>query len=133
MIQKPCLIIVEDSSKIRDQLLFFLKLPELEVLPANDGLEALELFDANKDRVRIVLTDIYMPHLEGLDFARILRQERGFTGPIIVLTQQGDSSMIHKAKELGASGWLIKPFKGNAFLMIIKRLLGRQEENKEVS
>ncbi|HYX34371.1 MAG TPA: hypothetical protein VE954_14805 [Oligoflexus sp.] len=48
MTQKPCLIIAEDSRTIHDQLLFFLKLPELEVLPAEDGLEALALFDANK-------------------------------------------------------------------------------------
>ncbi|MDQ3231664.1 MAG: response regulator [Pseudobdellovibrionaceae bacterium] len=133
MIQKPCLIIAEDSRTIRDQLLFFLKLPELDVLPAEDGLEALALFDANKDRVRVVLTDIHMPRLEGLDLAKILRQERGFTGPIIVLTQQGDNSMIRKAKELGVNGWLIKPFKGEELLLIIKCLLDQQEKKKEVS
>ncbi|HYX36666.1 MAG TPA: response regulator [Oligoflexus sp.] len=133
MIQKPCLIIAEDSRTIRDQLLFFLKLPELDVLPAEDGVEALALFDANKDRVRVVLTDIHMPRLEGLDLAKILRQERGFTGPIIVLTQQGDNSMIRKAKELGVNGWLIKPFKGEELLLIIKRLLDQQERKKEVS
>lgn len=128
MIQKPCLIIAEDSRTIRDQLLFFLKLPELDVLPAEDGVEALALFDANKDRVRIILTDIHMPRLEGLDLTRILRQERDFKGPIIVLTQQGDNSMIRRAKELGVNGWLIKPFKGEELLLIIKRLLGEKDK-----
>lgn len=132
MIQKPCLIIAEDSRTIRDQLLFFLKLPELDVLPAEDGLEALALFDANKDRVRIVLTDIHMPNLEGLEMSRILREERKFTGPIIVLTQQGDNAMIKRAKELGVNGWLIKPFKGDELLQIIKRLLLQPEKKKEV-
>jgi DNA-binding response OmpR family regulator len=132
MIQKPCLIIAEDSRTIRDQLLFFLKLPELDVLPAEDGLEALALFDANKDRVRIVLTDIHMPNLEGLEMSRILREERKFTGPIIVLTQQGDNAMIKRAKELGVNGWLIKPFKGDELLQIIKRLLLLPEKKKEV-
>lgn len=133
MIQKPCLIIAEDSRTIRDQLLFFLKLPELDVLPAEDGIEALALFDANKDRVRIVLTDIHMPRLEGLEMARILRQDRKFTGPIIVLTQQGDNAMIRKARDLGVNGWLIKPFKGDELLQIIKRLLASNEKSKEVS
>ncbi len=133
MIQKPCLIIAEDSRTIRDQLLFFLKLPELDILPAEDGLEALALFDANKDRVRVVLTDIHMPNLEGLDMARILREERGFTGPIIVLTQQGDNSLIKRAKQIGVNGWLIKPFKGDELLQIIKRLLDEHEKKKEVS
>jgi len=128
MIQKPCLIIAEDSRTIRDQLLFFLKLPELDILPAEDGIEALALFDANKDRVRIVLTDIHMPRLEGLDLTRILRQERDFKGPIIVLTQQGDNSMIRRAKDLGVNGWLIKPFKGEELLLIIKRLLGEKDK-----
>ncbi len=133
MIQKPCLIIAEDSRTIRDQLLFFLKLPELDILPAEDGLEALALFDANKDRVRVVLTDIHMPNLEGLEMARILREERGFTGPIIVLTQQGDNSLIKRAKQIGVNGWLIKPFKGDELLQIIKRLLDEHEKKKEVS
>jgi DNA-binding response OmpR family regulator len=133
MIQKPCLIIAEDSRTIRDQLLFFLKLPELDVLPAEDGLEALALFDTNQDRVRMVLTDIHMPNLEGLEFSRILREERKFTGPIIVLTQQGDNAMIKRAKELGVNGWLIKPFKGDELLQIIKRVLLDHEKKKEVS
>lgn len=132
MIQKPCLIIAEDSRTIRDQLLFFLKLPELDVLPAEDGLEALALFDANQDRVRMVLTDIHMPNLEGLEFSRILREDRKFTGPIIVLTQQGDNAMIKRAKELGVNGWLIKPFKGDELLQIIKRVLLDHEKKKEV-
>jgi two-component system chemotaxis response regulator CheY len=133
MIQKPCLIIAEDSRTIRDQLLFFLKLPELDVLPAEDGLEALALFDANQDRVRVVLTDIHMPNLEGLELSRILREERQFKGPIIVLTQQGDNAMIRRARELGVNGWLIKPFKGDELLQIIKRLLMEFEKKKEVS
>ncbi|HET9236121.1 MAG TPA: response regulator [Oligoflexus sp.] len=132
MIQKPCLIIAEDSRTIRDQLLFFLKLPELDVLPAEDGLEALALFDANQDRVRMVLTDIHMPNLEGLELSRILREDRRFTGPIIVLTQQGDNAMIKRAKELGVNGWLIKPFKGDELLQIIKRVLLDHEKKKEV-
>lgn len=131
MIQKPCLIIAEDSRTIRDQLLFFLKLPELDVLPAEDGLEALALFDANQDRVRVVLTDIHMPNLEGLELSRILREERQFKGPIIVLTQQGDNAMIKRARELGVNGWLIKPFKGDELLQIIKRLLLEFEKKKE--
>jgi DNA-binding response OmpR family regulator len=133
MIQKPCLIIAEDSRTIRDQLLFFLKLPELDVLPAEDGLEALALFDTNQDRVRLVLTDIHMPKLEGLEFSRILREERKYTGPIIVLTQQGDNAMIKRAKELGVNGWLIKPFMGDELLQIIKRVLLDHEKKKEVS
>lgn len=133
MIQKPCLIIAEDSRTIRDQLLFFLKLPELDVLPAEDGLEALALFDVNQDRVRMVLTDIHMPNLEGLDLTRILREERKYTGPIIVLTQQGDNAMIKRAKDLGVNGWLIKPFKGDELLQIIKRVLLDHEKKKEVS
>lgn len=133
MIRKPCLIIAEDSRTIRDQLLFFLKLPELDVLPAEDGLEALALFDTNQDRVRVVLTDIHMPNLEGLELSRILREERQFKGPIIVLTQQGDNAMIKRAKELGVNGWLIKPFKGDELLQIIKRLLLEFEKKKEVS
>jgi two-component system chemotaxis response regulator CheY len=133
MIQKPCLIIAEDSRTIRDQLLFFLKLPELDVLPAEDGLEALALFDTNQDRVRMIVTDIQMPNLDGLELSRILREERQFKGPIIVLTQQGDNAMIKRAKELGVNGWLIKPFKGDELLQIIKRLLMEFEKKKEVS
>lgn len=133
MTDKPCLIIAEDSRTIRDQLLFFLKLPELDVLPAEDGMEALELFDANADRVKLVLTDIHMPRLEGLDMARILRQERGYTGPIIVLTQEGDNKMIKLAKDIGVNGWLIKPFKGEELLGIIKRLLKVELEKNQAS
>jgi DNA-binding response OmpR family regulator len=125
MTDKPCLIVADDSRTIRDQLDFFLKMPdiEIEVLLAHDGLEALALFDANKGRVKLVLTDIHMPRLEGLDLVRILRDERKYTGPIIVLTQEGSNSMIRKAKDMGVNGWMVKPFNGKDLQRTVEQIL----------
>ncbi len=133
MAEKNCMIIAEDSRTIREQLIFFLKIPDVEVLPAEDGVEALEIFDANRDRVKLVLTDIHMPRMEGLELARILRSDRDYKGPIIVLTQEGDNAMIRKAKTIGVNGWLIKPFKGEELLQIILRLIKEPEKGKELS
>jgi len=133
MAEKNCMIIAEDSRTIREQLIYFLKIPDVEVLPAEDGVEALEIFDANRDRVKIILTDIHMPRMEGLELAQILRTDRDYKGPIIVLTQEGDNAMIRKAKTIGVNGWLIKPFKGEELLQIILRLIKEPEKGKEVS
>ncbi len=131
MTQKDCILIAEDSRTIRDQLTFFLKVPEFDLLTAEDGILALETFDANRDRIRLVMTDIHMPRLEGLEVARILREERLYKGPIIVLSQEGDNNLIRKAKQIGVNGWLIKPFKGEELLQIIRRLLTTTDKNQE--
>ncbi len=120
---KQHILIAEDSRTIRDQILYFIKIPNFDVLAAEDGQMALELFDANKDTVKLVMTDIHMPRLEGLEFARILREERKFTAPIIVLSQEGDNNLIRRARSIGINGWLIKPFKGDELVTIIKRML----------
>jgi two-component system chemotaxis response regulator CheY len=133
MAEKNCMIIAEDSRTIRDQLLFFLKIPDLEVLPAEDGVEALAIFDANQDRVKFILTDIHMPRMAGLELAQILRRDRDYKGPIIVLTQQGDNELIRQAKTVGVNGWLIKPFNGEQLLQIILRLTKEPEKKQEPS
>ncbi len=123
MDEKQYILIAEDSRTIRDQLVYFLKLPNYEVISAEDGLSALELFDLHQNAIKLVMTDIHMPRMEGLELARILRQERKFTSPIIVLSQEGDNNLIRQAKSIGVNGWLIKPFKGDELMLIIKKML----------
>ena len=71
----------------------------------------------------MVLSDLHMPEMGGMEMVRVLRQEKGFQKPIIILTQEGDNSLIKQAKDLGVNGWLIKPFKGEEVLQIIRRIL----------
>lgn len=123
MADKKYILIAEDSRTIRDQLVYFLKLPEYDILAAEDGRKALDLYDQHAADILLVMSDIHMPEIQGLELARILREERKFQGPLIILTQEGDNGLIRQAKSIGVNGWLIKPFKGEELLQIIKRML----------
>lgn len=103
--------------------------PQLEdagyrVLEAEDGEKALELIRI-EPRIDMVITDVSMPVMDGLELIRILRTEMNHTRlPIIVCTARGEISVVRKAKLLGVQGFLVKPIAKPTLLAAIKRELG---------
>ncbi|MFY7930854.1 MAG: response regulator [Oligoflexus sp.] len=123
MSSKPVILIADDSRTIRDHLLFFLRLPEIELIAVENGKLAIEQIDQHGERIAMVLSDLHMPEMGGMELVRVLRQEKGFKKPIIILTQEGDNALIKQAKDLGVNGWMIKPFKGEEVLQIVRRIV----------
>ncbi len=80
-----------------------------KVFEANDGQEALEKLGSNK--VGLILSDINMPNMDGLEFlARIRADEQWKNVPIVMITTEGSQNKVMQALQLGANGYVRKPF-----------------------
>ena len=104
------ILYAEDNEKIRDSYVLVLKHYFKEVIEACDGEEALELYKLHKPD--IVLSDINMPKLDGLELIRCIREHDKKT-QIIVLSAYSDQQKLLKAIPLGLFAYLVKPIKGD--------------------
>lgn len=103
------ILVVDDSISVRRSLQTLLEAKNLKVYTAKDGLEALGILENNS--VDIVITDLEMPVMHGYDLiSRIRKDPKNKDLPIIVLTSRGTKKHQEKAIDLGADGFIIKPF-----------------------
>jgi len=105
-------LIVDDSSAIRKILMRGLAQTELkrgDVCEAADGVDAIKILEANK--VGLVLSDINMPNMDGLQLLTSVRARPEWNGiPIIMITTEGNQAKVMEAVQLGAQGYVRKPF-----------------------
>lgn len=113
---------VDDSATIRQMLSFTLKDAGYEVIEAVDGLDALEkLADSH---VHMLITDLNMPRMDGIELIREIRKNPNHKFiPIIMLTTESQESKKLEGKAAGASGWIVKPFKPQQLLSVVKMVL----------
>jgi len=108
MLMRGKVLIVEDSTTMRDQLRRALVPAGYEVIDARDGVEGIEMVKRHPDLV-LLICDVNMPRMDGITMIETLRAE-GPMAPILMLTTEGQPELIQKAKAAGARGWIIKPF-----------------------
>lgn len=114
---------VDDSASVRQMVSFTLKNEGYHVLEAADGVDALEKLAGS--RVSMILTDLNMPRMDGLDLIRQVRQGEGCKFvPIVMLTTESQAEKKVAGKAAGATGWIVKPFKPQQLLAVVKKLLG---------
>jgi two-component system, chemotaxis family, chemotaxis protein CheY len=105
-------LIVDDSAAIRKILLRVLAQTDLaigDVFEAGDGVEALKLLEARK--VGLVLSDINMPNMDGLQLLTSVRARPEWSGiPVIMITTEGSQAKVMEAVQMGAQGYVRKPF-----------------------
>ncbi len=105
-------MIVDDSSVMRKIVERSLRQAGLElskVLEAGNGLEALGVLQ--NEQVDLILSDINMPVMDGLDFIRQVQAKAPpVTAPIVMITTEGSESHVVQALQLGAKGYIRKPF-----------------------
>jgi two-component system chemotaxis response regulator CheY len=105
-------LIVDDSAAIRKILQRVLRQTEMpigNIHEAGDGVEALAMLSANK--VGLVLSDINMPNMDGLEFLSKLKADAANKDlPVIMITTEGNQNKVMEAVNLGASGYVRKPF-----------------------
>jgi two-component system chemotaxis response regulator CheY len=119
---KPILI-VDDSSSIRQLLRFTLEKGGHTVEEATRGDDGLA--QARTGAYALVITDQNMPGLTGLELVKALRSEKATASlPALVLTTETDGDMKAKAREAGATGWLVKPFQPERLLEVVAKVLG---------
>lgn len=113
---------VDDSATIRQMVALTLRDAGYEVIEAVDGCDALE--QLNGESVDMLITDLNMPNLDGVGLIRAIRQHQDhrFT-PIIMLTTESHDSRKQEGKKAGASGWIVKPFKPEQLLGVVRMVL----------
>ena len=118
---KKTILLVDDDKNIRTLLRDILDPKKFNVLEAEDGQKALDL--VHQKTVDLIITDRSMPLMGGLEFLRALRQE-GKTIPSLMISAFGEEEMWAEAVGYGAQDYLLKPFKSEEVLKIVKKQLG---------
>ena len=117
------ILIVDDSATMLMSLRTSLEMSGLTVESASDGVQALDKLKAGL-KPDLVITDITMPNMGGLEFIKNFKALPGFKfTPILTLTTESEASKRDEAKKLGAAGWLVKPVAGPELVKVIKQLV----------
>ncbi len=119
----PNILAVDDSASMRQMVAFTLKGAGYGVIEAVDGKDALE--KAKNGAADVVLTDVNMPNMDGIELIRQLRTlpKYKFT-PMLLLTTESGADKKAAGKAAGATGWLVKPFNPDQLLATIAKVLG---------
>ena len=117
------IMVVDDSATMRLSLKANLEVGGYKVEFAGDGLQALAQLK-NGVKPDLIISDINMPNMGGLEFIRNVRGLAGFRfTPILVLTTESQQEKKDEAKKNGATGWLVKPVAGPDLIKVIKQVL----------
>ena len=114
---------VEDSISLREMISFTLTNAGYTVMEAEDGRDALAKMP--ETGVDMVITDLNMPNMNGIELTRNLRAHPLFKfTPVVFLTTESQLVKKQAAKEAGATGWIVKPFKPEQLLSVVKKVIG---------
>jgi two-component system chemotaxis response regulator CheY len=116
------ILAVDDSATMRQLVKMTLSRSGYEVVEADDGSTAL--VKASAETFDMVLSDINMPIMSGLDLVRNLRKlaQYKFT-PIVLVTTESQVEKKQEGKAAGATGWIVKPFEAEQLLAVVTKVL----------
>jgi len=113
-------LVIDDSPTVRQQVGLALTQAGYQVVEAVDGLDAIGKVDAS---ISMAICDVNMPRMNGLKMLEKLRtDDRWKSLPVVMLTTEGQSALIDRAKKAGAKGWIIKPFKAEMLVAAVQKL-----------
>lgn len=126
-----CILVVDDEQRMRKLIKDFLAAKGYSILEAEDGEKALEVFEANKNKINLILLDVMMPKLDGWSVLRQIRQDSKV--PIIMLTARGEEQDELFGFELGVDEYISKPFSPKILVARVEAILKRTNQGlKEV-
>ena len=127
------ILIVDDESRMRKLLKDFLTVKGYQTLEAEDGEKAIEIYEENKNKIKLILLDVMMPKLDGWSVLRKIRQDSKI--PVIMLTARGEEQDELFGFELGVDEYISKPFSPKILVArveaILKRTYGDIKEIKD--
>jgi two-component system chemotaxis response regulator CheY len=116
-------LVVDDSPTIRQQIGRALGEAGFEVIEATDGVDGIDKITGDS-AIGIVILDINMPRMNGLEMLEKVKAQTSNEGlPVIMLTSEGQKSLIERAKRAGAKGWIVKPFKADLLVGAVRKLI----------
>ncbi|MCX5804819.1 MAG: response regulator [Proteobacteria bacterium] len=117
------ILTADDSASVRQMVAFTLKGAGYEVVEAVDGKDALSKLNGNP--IHMVITDLNMPNLDGIELVKGIRASQAYKFiPIVLLTTESQESKKLEGKKAGATGWITKPFKPEQLVAVVKKVLG---------
>jgi two-component system chemotaxis response regulator CheY len=118
------IVVIDDSRTVRREVSSVLVGAGYEVVEASDGVEGAEKINANADAA-MVICDVNMPRMNGIEMLSFLKKEPKHAPlTVIMLTTEGQPRLIAEAKQAGAKGWIVKPFKPDMLLATVRKLAG---------
>ena len=117
------ILIVDDESRMRKLLKDFLSAKGYQTLEAEDGEKAIEVYEENKNKIKLILLDVMMPKLDGWSVLRKIRQESKV--PVIMLTARGEEQDELFGFELGVDEYISKPFSPKILVARVEAILKR--------
>ncbi|MDD2365022.1 MAG: response regulator [Desulfuromonadaceae bacterium] len=117
------ILIADDSATMRSMLVAVVEeLGDYQIVEASSGFEALRLLP--RENVDLILTDINMPDINGLELISYLRNNPNYKNiPVFIISTEGSARDIEKGKQLGANEYVIKPFSPPALQQLIRQYL----------
>lgn len=118
------ILVVDDSPTIVKFVSFSLRNGGFNVIAACDGMDALEKISRLTEEVQLVITDLNMPNLDGYSLIATLRQNPQYRRtPIIILSSEGGDDDRERGLAVGATAYLVKPFKSSILLNEVSKVL----------
>jgi len=118
---KNVILIVEDEDYVRDFLGLLLR-DSYDILNAANGVEAINQINTAK-RIDLILLDLHMPGINGIDLLRTLKRDTDLNIPVIIVTAYSSPEIKKEAEELGVKDFISKPFSVDTLEKAIKRTL----------
>lgn len=116
------ILTVDDSPTIQDMIVATLTAANYKALSAANGVEALKLLET--EPVDLIISDINMIHMGGFEFVSKVRERPEFEfTPILFLTTEASADLKQIGREVGATGWLTKPFEPDELIRVIRRVM----------
>lgn len=124
----PTVLLIEDEPALVEGLRYSLEREELAVVVATDGQQGLQLFE--RERPDLVLLDVMLPCLDGIEVCRRMRQQQ-FRGPILMLTSRSEEMDCVAGLEVGADDYVTKPFRTRELVARIRAHLRRSARQRD--
>jgi two-component system, chemotaxis family, chemotaxis protein CheY len=115
-------LVVDDSSSVRQVVGIALKSAGYDVIEASDGRDALSKLNGQK--IHLIISDVNMPNMDGITFVKEVKTLPGYKfTPIIMLTTESQESKKLEGQAAGAKAWVVKPFQPAQMLAAVAKLI----------
>ena len=122
------ILIADDSAAMRAMLVSVVEsLGDYHIVEASSGFDALRFLP--RGHIDLILTDINMPDINGLELISYLRKNPNYKDiPVFIISSEGSAKDVEKGKQLGADEYVVKPFSPEALKLLINQYVGKSDE-----